>query len=274
MKKKILIFGESIIDKHEDYDVIAGAPLHVAVNLKKKSLEPYLLTAVGSDKNGDKIFNFLKKNKLKLNYIEKKLNLKTGEAIVSKKQNGNSFKLANYCAWDEIETIPSFTPYLLYTGSIVARSSKNLNTLKEILKKKINYIFFDLNLRMPYINWNFISFLIKVKITHLKLTENEYIYLRKKSNNLFTIKNLFKINKKLEFVALTKGGRGSEIFLRNNIILKHSDTKIKKIFNSVGAGDVFSAILIKGILKRENLIDSYFEAINAAGKSILKKTSY
>lgn len=272
--KKIFVFGESIIDKHYNYEVIAGAPLNVAINLKKNHMQPILLSAIGNDKYGDKIYKFLKKNKIITKYVEKKNFLETGEAIVLKKNKDNYFNIKKNCAWDEIENIPNYTPHLLYLGSIVARSKINLKTLKKIFNKKIKYIFLDINLRKPYINWNFISYMLKNKITHLKLTDNEYKFLKNKSNNFFTIQNMFKINKKLEYIALTKGSKGSEIILRNGMILKFINVNSDKVVNTIGAGDMFSALLIKGIIKKENLIDTYIKASSEATKSITKKTGY
>ena len=60
---RVLIFGEIVVDQHKDYNVIAGAPLHVAVHLKSKNIEPCLCSAVGLDNDGKKILSFLDKKK-------------------------------------------------------------------------------------------------------------------------------------------------------------------------------------------------------------------
>ena len=272
--KTILVYGECVIDIHENFEVVAGAPLHVAINLKKSGFSPFLVSAVGNDANGKRILKLLKKFRISNKYIDIKNKLKTGLAFVKTKNNENIFKVDKYSAWDEINKIPNFLPDLLYTSSIAFRSNTSLKTLSKILKKKIKYIFFDINLRKPYINWDFIEFLISKKITHLKITKNEYRYIKKKSKNKFLIKNLFKINKKLKFIILTKGKDGAAMYFKNGTIIYDNKTKKPNINNTVGAGDVFSSLMITGILRKDDAIQSFTKAIIASEKSIFKKTSY
>ena len=271
--KKILIFGESVIDKYKDFDIVGGAPLHIAIHLSKQKLYPDLVTSVGNDKNGKKILRTIKKYKISDKYLTYN-QYKTGISYVTQKKNRNYFKIEKNCAWDYIKSFPNYTPDLLYTGSIVARSKNNLIILNKILKKKIKYIFFDLNLRYPFINWDFIYFMMKKKVTHLKMTENEYRYILKKTKGYFQIDNLFYINKNLKYIAITKGHKGSELYLKNNIVIKHNGSIDIKMVNSVGAGDIFCAYLIKGLLTEENLTDSFNESVKYSAKSILRNKSY
>ena len=120
------------------------------------------------------------------------------------------------------------------------------------MERKINFIFFDLNLREPFINYEFISFMLEKKATHLKFSKEEYIFINKIFKNKFTIDNLFKININLHYIALTDGRNGSKIFLKNNFSLKYKNNSNFKVVNDVGSGDIFSANLIYGIVS--NLI--------------------
>lgn len=259
-----------MIDQHKYFNIVAGAPVHISTILKKNNLNTELLTAIGDDKNGKKILNFLKKKKINTSNILIKKNYKTGLSIVNSHKNKNTFKIKNLSAWDFLDHRVNFTPHLLYFGSIVSRSNINIKTLNKIIKKNIKYIFFDLNLRLPHINWVFTKKILTSKITHLKLSIEEYKYINKEFNNSYTVKKLFKKNKNLKFIAVTNNYKGCEIYFRNNISLIYKNIKKIKIINSVGAGDVFTSYLIKSIVRNEDIISGFEEAITNSTNSVSK----
>ena len=55
------------------------------------------------------------------------------------------------------------------------------------MERKINFIFFDLNLREPFINYEFISFMLEKKATHLKFSKEEYIFINKIFKNTISV---------------------------------------------------------------------------------------
>ena len=112
--------------------------------------------------------------------------------------------------------------------------------------------------------------MVEKKVTHLKLTEKEYKYIKYKSKNFHTIKNLFIVNKNLEMLIITLGSKGSKVYLKNGLLLSYETNKRKKIVNTVGAGDVFSSLIIIGLIKNQNIIDSYYNAIKQSTFSVSK----
>ena len=251
-KLKILCFGESLHDYYSKKKVIAGAPLHVSVHLAGFGRPVYLCSKVGKDNNGNKILNFLENNEVSTKFVDKHKKLPTGFTnIIGRKNSIRKFEIGPYCAWDEIQKIPKFVPDILYLGTISSRYEISRSALKKILKNKIKVVFLDINLREPYIDINNIDFLLS-KTTHLKLNKYEYRKIKNINKNKYSIENLFLINKKLKIIALTKGNKGSEIFLRNGAKTKiELDSKNTK--NLVGAGDAFSAGLIEGLISIKNI---------------------
>ena len=271
MIKNIVCFGEALIDVYEDFEVVAGAPLHVASILSTLGNKVYLCTSVGNDKNGKKIINYLLSKKINTKYVKIDNKLSTGlSKIKFTKNNSTNFILDTYCAWDEITIYPKLNNYFLYLGSVATRSLKSRNTLNKMLENKNQYIFFDPNLRKP--NYN-ISILKKILLNSnfIKITYNEMKLLTKILKIKINITQLFKLNKNLIYIFVTNGSKGSKIYsrrgLESNLVPKNKQKKIKY---TVGSGDVFSAAIMHCISNDYSLIDMHHYAQNLSEKFLYK----
>jgi fructokinase len=79
--------------------------------------------------------------------------------------------------------------------------------------------------------------------------ENEINELVQKNNLLASINELKKINK---IVVITRGENGSLVIL-NNEIIKCESTKVKKVLDLTGAGDLFASGFLKEYLDKSNI---------------------
>jgi adenosine kinase len=81
--------------------------------------------------------------------------------------------------------------------------------------------------------------------------EVEYEYFLK-SNQVSNIKEIFEINKQLEFVVKTKGKLGSEIYFKEKNRIIHLEVPVletNEFVSSVGSGDAFMAGFLFGMLE-------------------------
>lgn len=74
---------------------VGGSPLNIAVGCRRLGLKSALLTAVGNDKIGDFILNFLSKEQVNIEYIPKLANARSS-AVVLGIQPPNKFPLVFY----------------------------------------------------------------------------------------------------------------------------------------------------------------------------------
>ncbi|MCF6358217.1 MAG: PfkB family carbohydrate kinase, partial [Draconibacterium sp.] len=75
--RNILCFGEVLWDMLPSGAKPGGAPLNVAIHLKKQGVNPKLISKIGIDSNGKKLINFLEKARLNTSTIQKDSELPT-----------------------------------------------------------------------------------------------------------------------------------------------------------------------------------------------------
>jgi len=96
--------------------------------------------------------------------------------------------------------------------------------------------------------------------------ENEINELMQKNNLLDSINELKKINK---LIIITRSENGS-IAILNNKIIKGESTKIKKVLDLTGAGDLFAAGFFKEYLNKSNIKKCLQTGSELASKIIQK----
>ena len=158
----------------------------------------------------------------------------------------------------------------MYVGSVASRSLVSRNTLKIILQNKKQYIFFDPNIRVPNYNLPILKKLL-FQSHFVKLTSNEFILLSKIMKTKINSKRLFKINKKLKYLFVTNGSRGSKIYTRKGLESHiRPNKRQKKLEYTVGSGDFFSAGLIHSISKGYSVKVMHKFAQNLSDKFLYK----
>ena len=82
MSKKVLCFGEALWDNFPNYNEIGGAPLNVALHLKKLGIDTQFISRIGDDKMGNEIIDTLKKFNFDSTLIQEDNKYDTGEVFV------------------------------------------------------------------------------------------------------------------------------------------------------------------------------------------------
>jgi len=254
---KIVSIGEILFDCFQNKKVIGGAPFNFFYHVYKLTSSAEFISRVGNDKEGKTIIGFLRKNIISTNYLQVDSKYPTGIVKVKLDREGiPEFDISPNCAYDFIETNPEVSRLiesetsLLYFGTLAQRNEVSRKTIQSILKKNIKY-FCDVNLRGEFYSKEILAESFE-KINVLKLNEEE---LRIISNlfltDTFELKSSSdNLRKKfnLDILCVTLGDQGA--MLMDKFSVDENKYSAKKVVDTVGAGDAYSAILCLGYLNK------------------------
>ena len=152
----LICFGEVLWDMLPTGAQPGGAPLNVAVHLKKQGQNPLLVSKIGNDDDGKKLIKFLKQSKIDTSFIQIDDDLPTSRVLVHLDENKNaSFEICKPVAWDAIRPTNGLKKLiksadLIIFGSLASRNSTTRNTLFQLIENTTAQLLLDVNLRPPY----------------------------------------------------------------------------------------------------------------------------
>jgi fructokinase len=256
----ILAIGEILFDIFPGYKRIGGAPFNFAFHLKNLGIPTRFITRIGNDADGKKIRQQLKQYGFITDDIQIDNRYNTGKVIVNLDTQGvPEFKILPDVAYDHIAFNPKIASLLdentrlLYFGSLIQRSECGFKTLQKILSQRHQNTkcLYDVNLRPQ-------CFTKAIIINSLKQSD----VLKLNDEELKIIKQMFEVEKKsrefidflmikfdIEMVSLTKGEKGSCLYIENEEYCM-APNRTRKIVDTVGAGDAYTAILAIGFLNK------------------------
>ncbi len=252
----ILTIGETLIDSFPSYSRIGGAPLNFSIHCTNLGEDVYLVSKTGSDAEGMQIRELLTARGIGIEYLQTDLRHYTGKVTVEVSDNENHYDILKDAAYDFIE-YPSVTARqlkkikCLYFGSLVQRTHNGFEVVHKLIDNMMPdvLLFYDINLRPG----NFTDRIIRKsleKCNVLKVNGEELEYLKKieglSCDDRRAVSELMEIYN-LKSVAVTRGEEGAELFIGDKYIKDRIKRKIK-IKDTVGAGDAFSSVLVKGLL--------------------------
>lgn len=253
---KVTCFGEILWDVFPTHKKIGGAPLNVASRLSSFDNDVTMISAIGQDKYGENLMEYLKENKINTDCVQVLHEYKTGKVKVMLNDKGSaSYDIKYPRAWDKISLTEATKKAVknadaFVFGSLVARddaSRKTLYALLDIAKYKI----FDLNLRPPYYTQDVLMYLM-LKADFIKFNDDELYEVSKKMGSKYNSleQNLMFIAKKTKtkHICVTKGAHGA-VLLYNDKLFYNSGFLIK-VIDTVGAGDSFLGSLISKLLNK------------------------
>lgn len=254
--KKVVCFGEVLIDKFLKYEKIGGAPLNVAIRLNSLGIDTEIISAIGDDEYGKKISKFIIEQGLKINYIQKST-FQTGIVNVSIDEQGNAtYEIVEPVAWDTIAYDDCFQKLVAESegfiyGSLAMRNEVTKRTLLKLLEFSENRIF-DVNLRAPFYKMMDIESMMNSS-TFIKFNSDELALICKKMGNV-----LESIEDRIVFISkstntkticVTRGEKGAILFV-NDKWYYNLGYKVG-VVNTVGSGDSFLGALVSNLLVNE-----------------------
>lgn len=271
IKRKVVCYGEILWDNLPSGKKPGGAPMNVAYHLNQLGIESYLISKVGSDRNGEELLAFLETKGLSRKYcqIDKTYPTSTVEVLIGE-DNEVKYEIIKPVAWDyikeneEISTLTENADAFVF-GSLATRNLTSYNTLLSLLDKA-NYKVFDVNLRAPHYSVSGIadllskSDLLKLNIHELNLIASWFFSNCKTEwKKIENLQNKFGISE----IVVTKGSSGATYYTKNE---QYYYPAYKVIVNdTIGSGDSFLAAFLLKKLEHADINDmlSYAAALGA-----------
>lgn len=253
----VLLFGEILIDRFPDREVLGGAPFNVARHLSAFGCAPVLITRIGLDEAGARVLRALESSGLATHGVQLDSIHSTGTVKVRfTSDGGHHFDILPDQAYDHIHprlariAAISAEPELVYFGTLAQRSDSH-RALRHMLRAAKGQRFFDVNLRNPWIvvdrlHWS-LSHAGIVKANDAEIeTINQLLGLG--GDSAETQARLLMQRYSLRGVLITRGAAGAW-WLDDSSLIVASSTPMTDIRDTVGAGDAFSAVSILGLLE-------------------------
>lgn len=246
-KFKILCLGEILWDLLPEGPQPGGAPMNVALHLKKLGLDVKFAGRVGNDLLGLNLKTFIETQGLDTDLLQVDYDLPTSTVDVHLgMDNQPKFTIVDNVAWDRIELTKSLEQAagecdVLIFGTLASRHPYTRKTLLSLLSQNDCMKFLDVNLRSPYDDKNVVEDLIKTA-NIVKLNENEIQTIAGWHNIKYEENGLiewFCEYYQKHIICLTRGSNGA-ILYNNGQIFEHSGYKVE-VKDCVGSGDAFLA---------------------------------
>lgn len=258
MSSVIVGLGEVLWDMLPDGKQLGGAPANFVYHAKalgQKSVESYIVSAIGDDSLGVELQSCLDRLGINHKYLHVNKDVKTGVVSVTIDKLGiPDYIIEENVGWDFIPQVNNnfqATVDVACFGTLAQRSdTSKKNIIDFVTTLPANALkIFDINLRQSFFNCEIIETSLKLA-NILKINDDELVIVSKLLQIFGNEDELLEIISQrydLKLSILTKGDSGSFLYSEGKYS-KHPGFKVKCI-DSVGAGDAFTAATAIGLLK-------------------------
>ncbi|MBA7541355.1 Fructokinase [subsurface metagenome] len=269
---KVAGLGELLWDVLPQGKQLGGAPCNFAFHALQTGCDAYIVSAIGTDIEGEEILRVLNQLKLKADFIQTMSGYPTGMVTVKLNDSGiPNYTIHENAAWDNIEFPDGIIPLAremdaVCFGSLAQRNDVSRNTILQFLEitKSECLRVFDINLRQSFYNQEIIEKSLELANV-LKLNDDELLivseYFGCQGDEESRLKQLAD-DFQLMLIAFTKGSKGSLLFTKTE--KSYCEVPTIRVADTVGAGDSFTAILISGMLNKMKLEEIHSAATNVA----------
>lgn len=246
IEKKVLCVGEVLWDLLPTGAKVGGAPLNVALHLKKFGFKTCFAGRVGSDPLGNRLVEFINSNGLSTSLLQLDQEKPTSTVIVNLGgQNQVTYEIVDNVAWDgfelteELIKVAEESDVIIY-GTLASRHSKTRDTIMGIFKNGATKLI-DVNLRNPYDKPEVVEKLL-MEAGIAKLNDDELRTIgswHNRKSNEKDITKWFTEKYGCSLVCVTRGSKGAMIY-DGDSFYEHNGYKVQ-VVDTVGSGDAFLA---------------------------------
>ncbi|WP_091138657.1 carbohydrate kinase [Nitrosospira sp. Nsp14] len=254
LRHVVLLFGEILIDRFPDREVLGGAPFNVARHLHAFGCTPVLITRVGQDTAGARLLQTLKSAGMTTHGVQLDSVYHTGVVEVKLTDAGHRFDILPDQAYDHIHPRLSriaalaARPEWIYFGTLAQRASSH-RALRHTLRAVHGQRFFDVNLRDPWVYLDRIRWSLQhadiVKANDAELARITQLLDLGETTAEAQADALVR-QYHLRGVLVTCGAAGAWWMDNSAQPVTIASESVEDIRDTVGAGDAFSAIFILG----------------------------
>ncbi len=252
--RKVLCVGEVLWDKLPAGAKPGGAPMNVAIHMKRLGIDVHLSSRVGKDEAGAKLVDFMASKGLDVQLIQTDDVLPTSEVLVHlDKQNNASYEICEPVAWDALEMneqlkMQADQAGIILTGTLASRNKTSRETIAKLLNANA-LKFVDVNLRPPFDKREIVEMILK-RADVLKINDDELEAIASWHNKSHLNQNELMLwlagFYQCAMIVLTRGAKGA-VVLENGVFYEHPGFKVKAV-DTVGAGDAFLAGFVSSLL--------------------------
>ena len=255
-----VIFGEILFDVFPDGSrVLGGAPFNVAWHLQAFGFRPLMISRIGCDEAGATIRDSMSRWGFDLEGVQIDRQKPTGAVRVDLDSGGQpSYTILPDQAYDAIEWAPAVAAArsadgaLMYHGTLASRSDVSLRALLELRKTVDIPVFVDVNLRDPWWLEEKMTQLLE-GVSWLKLNEDELQRLLpgvggESTGEVTSAAERLRFRVAASEVLLTRGELGA-VAVSDAGATELAPRPPRRMVDTVGAGDAFSAVWIAGQLR-------------------------
>ena len=283
----IVVIGEVLVDRFEDgSEIIGGAPMNVAWNLRGLGLDPLFVSAIGDDDTGQKISTAMRDWNLDLSGLQQS-NRPTGFVDVKIVDNEPHYEIVENVAYDHVDpddAVAAANAYLndhagrsiLYHGSLCLRSNETRNSIMRLKAELDVDVFLDINVREGHFEKSWIDDLIE-EVDFLKCNWDEIQMLTDRQGDpaeslVDGAKRLIE-RYQLKGCFLTAGEQGAryvdaagKTYSAQNPPMNQLGIKNANFKDAVGAGDAFASAAIAGLIAGDEPETILQHAVAHAGR--------
>ena len=257
VRRSVTCFGETLWDVFPDKRVPGGAPMNVALRLRRFGVDVCFLSRVGKDVDGDGLLDYMQSKSLATCYVQRDTAHPTGRVYVDTTDpNEVRYTIAEDVAWDYIDVGAfreehSIEPDVVIYGSLAARHPVSRQGLLGLLDEaQLNV--FDVNLRPPFDNAETLQLLLE-RADWVKVNEHELAYLTStpfRASDVESMAMTLSERFQLDAVCVTMGANG--------VVLLYGGTFYQQrafavdVVDTVGCGDAFLGSWVAAMLNEQS----------------------
>ena len=259
--KWVVGIGEILWDILPDGKQLGGAPANFAYHARSLGARAGLVSGIGDDNQGAEILQRLDSWGVDRRHVSVRPEYPTGTVSVTLDERGvPHYTIQENVAWDHIPWSPALEELAARAdavcfGSLCQRSLESRETIRRFLAATpVGCLrVCDINLRQSYYDAHVIAGLLE-RASVLKLNDEELPVLSSMfglSGPTESVMRGLADRFGLDLVALTRGGRGS-LLVTAQASSNHPGFPVE-VVDTVGAGDAFTAALVVGLLRGDDL---------------------
>lgn len=260
--QKVLCLGEVLWDMLPSGPVAGGAPMNVAIHMKKFGLDVSMASKVGEDQSGKALVDFIQQAGLDLELIQHDAVLPTSKVLVHLDQNNNAtYEICHPVAWDNIQLTNQLKAIgveagLIIFGTLASRDAETRKTVLDLLENNCLKLV-DINLRQPYDQKDVVETMLH-KADIAKLNDEELVVIsqwhNKHKHDEKSIISWLAETYQLETIIVTRGDKGA-IAYHQNRFYDHPGYVVSAV-DTVGSGDAFLAGFVASLFEDKPIPDA------------------